>query len=192
MEISYEIQEGLQLAGSSARVPDKAYDLFLNKVFTDVAKSGSSNNDSQLSAIEQGVLKQSYAALCTLVLEAAKHDADSDTISSTLEDCKFSQDRIDAFIKLFQERKEEIRALLSNVGHAPPHIVDVDWRLDFYLKNKHIDKINEPTYMISLKVEQGLQGTKDVQFCCSLEQLQDLVGKLKDATKSLEKAAQGS
>lgn len=24
--------------------------------------------------------------------------------------------------------------MLSNIGHTPPHIVDVDWRLDFYLK----------------------------------------------------------
>ena len=54
--------------------------------------------------------------------------------SSMLEDCKYSQDRIDAFTKLFKERKQEIRASLSNIGHTPPHIVDVDWRLDFYLK----------------------------------------------------------
>lgn len=191
MEISTDIQEGLQLAGNSARVPDKAYGPLLDKIFSEVSQTGG-EDDTALSAIEQAVMKQSYAALYTLILEAAKHDADNGTISSALEDCKFGQDRIDAFIKLFQERKAQIRSMLSCIGHTPPHIVDVDWRLDFYLKNKHIDKINEPTYLINLKVEQGHQGTKDVQFNCSLEQMQDLVGKLKDATKSLEKAAQGS
>ncbi|XP_041478753.1 COMM domain-containing protein 3-like [Lytechinus variegatus] len=193
MEISVEIQDGLQLAGSSARVQDKAFEPLLQKIFSDVSETGNSNeNDGALSSIEPAVLKQSYAALYTLVLEASKHDADNSTISSILEDSKFSQDRIDIFIKCFQEKKQVIRSMLSNIGHTPPHIVDVDWRLDYYLKNKHIDKINQPTYQISLKTEQGHRGTKDVQFSCSLEQLQDLVGKLKDATKSLEKAAQGS
>nr|XP_054767910.1 COMM domain-containing protein 3-like [Lytechinus pictus] len=193
MEISVEIQDGLQLAGSSARVQDKAFEPLLQKIFSDVSETGNSNeNDGALSSIEPAVLKQSYAALYTLVLEASKHDADNSTISSILEDSKFSQDRIDIFIKCFQEKKQVIRSMLSNIGHTPPHIVDVDWRLDYYLKNKHIDKINQPTYQISLKAEQGHRGTKDVQFSCSLEQLQDLVGKLKDATKSLEKAAQGS
>ena len=42
----------------------------------------------------------------------------------------------------------------------------------FLFQNKHVDKINEPNYVINLKVEDGHQGTKDVQFNCSLEQLQ--------------------
>ncbi|XP_030848131.1 COMM domain-containing protein 3-like isoform X1 [Strongylocentrotus purpuratus] len=193
MEISAEIQEGLQLAGSSARVQDKAFEPLLQKIFSDVSEPGrNEDGDGAVSAIEPAVLKESYASLYTLVLEAAKHDADNSSISSFLEDNKFSQDRIDAFLKHFQEKKQEIRSMLSNIGHTPPHIVDVDWRLDFYLKNKHIDKINQPTYLINLKTEQGHRGAKDIQFSCSLEQLQDLVGKLKDATKSLEKAAQGS
>lgn len=44
MEISAEIQEGLQLAGSSARVQDKAFEPLLQKIFSDVSET-SSNED---------------------------------------------------------------------------------------------------------------------------------------------------
>ncbi|XP_072037983.1 COMM domain-containing protein 3-like [Amphiura filiformis] len=194
MELSTEVQEGLQLAGDAAHVPDKIYPVLLKKVFRDVfvrPDAQITEGYQELKAVDPAALKQTYAALCTLILEAAKHDAENSSISSTLEDCKFSADRIETFANAFLDKKEELRALLSNIGYTHPHVVDVDWRLDYYMKNNHIDKINEPTYLITLKTEVGSrEGTKDVQFCCSQEQLQDLVGKLKDATKSLEKASQ--
>lgn len=56
--------------------------------------------------------------------------------SAILEDCKFDPDRIEAFIKAFEVVKQELRAVLSNIGSQFPHIVDVDWRLDYYLKVK--------------------------------------------------------
>ncbi|XP_068741635.1 COMM domain-containing protein 3-like [Montipora capricornis] len=117
-------------------------------------------------------------------------DSDSPTISSVLEDCKWTSDKIEYFSKYFQECKPELEALLSRTGSSYPHIVDVDWRLDYYIKNNQMEKVNQPTYLITLKTEEsGKSHGKDVQFSCSMEQLQDLVGKLKDACKSIEKAA---
>ena len=46
------------------------------------------------------------------------------TSSTTLEDCKFSTDRIETFANAYLDKKEEIRALLGNVGHTHPHIVE--------------------------------------------------------------------
>lgn len=43
----------------------------------------------------------------------------------------------------------------------------------FLLQNNHLDKMNEPVYMITLKTEAGdQQGVKNIQFSCSIEQLQ--------------------
>ncbi|XP_070565350.1 COMM domain-containing protein 3-like [Ptychodera flava] len=194
MELSNELQEGLQICGDSAHIPDKAFTILLNRVYDSLLKKTNQSSvlgDEDLDGVDPAVLKQSFAALVALVLEASKHDVDASSISPLLEDCKFTSDRIDSFNKVFLSKKTEVQALLGSIGHAPPHIVDVDWRLDFYLKNNLIDKVNEPVYMITLKTEKGDgEDKEDVQFACSMEQLQDLVGKLKDASKSLEKASQ--
>lgn len=42
-----------------------------------------------------------------------------------------------------------------------------------FWQNNHLDKVNEPTYLVTLKTEEGDgQGTQDIQFACSIEQLQ--------------------
>ncbi|KAK2191134.1 hypothetical protein NP493_59g02066 [Ridgeia piscesae] len=69
------------------------------------------------------------------------------------------------------EQKPHLQILLSSVGRTHPHIVDVDWRLDYCLKNNQVDRVNEPTFLISLKT-------------------QDLVTKLRDACKSLERTSE--
>ncbi|XP_029935825.1 LOW QUALITY PROTEIN: uncharacterized protein LOC115379240 [Myripristis murdjan] len=93
---------------------------------------------------------------------------------------------------VLQKHKKELEHLLASIGRRPPHITDVSWRLQYHMKNGHVHKVNEPFYLISLNVENGDSGgsSEDISFSCTMEQLQDLVGKLKDAAKSLEKATQ--
>ncbi|XP_033107273.1 COMM domain-containing protein 3-like isoform X2 [Anneissia japonica] len=186
MELSAELLQSLQICGDSVHIKDDSFKSLINVVIEDLLGS-----DGEVSGIEAAIYKQSYGALATFTLEAAKYDASASNISSLLEDCKFSADRTEMFNKIFKEKKPALRAMLSRIGKTPAHVVDVDWRLDYYMKNNYLDKVNKPTYLITLKTEEnGSSQLKDVQFGCTLEQLQDLVGKLKDATKSLEKATQ--
>ncbi|XP_041095887.1 COMM domain-containing protein 3 [Polyodon spathula] len=64
-------------------------------------------------------------------------------------------------------------------------------RIDIFYsehQNSHVHKVNQPAYLITLNVEiKGSGSTDDINFSCTMEQLQDLVGKMKDAAKSLEK-----
>uniref|UniRef100_A0A674BB78 COMM domain-containing protein 3 n=1 Tax=Salmo trutta TaxID=8032 RepID=A0A674BB78_SALTR len=64
--------------------------------------------------------------------------------------------------------------LFSFLGRCPPHINDVSWRLEYCIKNGHVHKVNEPSYLISLNVENANNGgsSEDVHFSCSMEQLQ--------------------
>ncbi|XP_013409182.1 COMM domain-containing protein 3 isoform X2 [Lingula anatina] len=193
MELSTEVTDGLQLSGDSAHIPDSVFGALVESVCDDLLnrENGGELQIDKFGSVDKASLKEAYAALMTFSLECAKNNADSSNISSVLEDCKFTTERIKTFTNIFLEKKSHIQALLGSVSHNPPHIVDVDWRLDYYIKNNHVDKVNQPTYLITLKTEEcGQQDTKDVQFACTMEQLQDLVGKLKDATKSLEKASQ--
>ncbi|KAK2562106.1 COMM domain-containing protein 3 [Acropora cervicornis] len=238
MELSSVAIEGVGLCGDSTRVGDRAFRSLVQLTLDILLKKKSDDclaNDEDIISVDNASLKQGYAGLVSLILEAVKMDSDLSTISSMLEDCKWATDRIEYFFKCFQDCKPEMEALLSRfdlfavlllkltpeircldslplrdyrkrscgklsylfciyiyirTGSSFPHIVDVDWRLDYYIKNNQMEKVNKPMYLITLKTEEsGKPQGKDVQFSCSMEQLQDLVGKLKDACKSIERAA---
>ncbi|XP_012773430.1 COMM domain-containing protein 3 isoform X2 [Maylandia zebra] len=76
-----------------------------------------------------------------------------------------------------------------SIGRGLPHITDASWRLEYHMKNGQVDKVNDSFYLISLNTENE-GSSEDINFTCTVEQLQDLVGKLKDAAKTMEKASQ--
>lgn len=112
-----------------------------------------------------------------------------------MEEVKFEKGRIQQITKIYSEVKANVRSVLNTTTFTFPHIVDVDWRLDYYIKSNTVEKVNSPTYFISLKTNQPHKpGQPDdaegkVEFTCTMEQLQDLVTKLKDATKQVERSA---
>ena len=194
MELANSVLENLILAGDAVRIPDKCFNFLVTKAcqgVLDAKYRDLPESDPLIKDIDKAAVKAAYSALVTIVLEAAKHDSEATAIGSLLEECKYSSDRITAFNDIFMPQKQYIQILLGSIGSGPPHIVDVDWRLDYYIKNNHLEKVNEPVYLVCLKTEVPESSEiKDVQFSCSLEQLQDFVGKLKDATKCLEKTGQ--
>ncbi|XP_019520698.1 PREDICTED: COMM domain-containing protein 3 isoform X3 [Hipposideros armiger] len=78
-----------------------------------------------------------------------------------------------------------------SIGRSLPHIIDVSWRLEYQIKTNQLHKMYRPAYLVTLNVENtDSQSHPEISFSCNMEQLQDLVGKLKDASKSLERATQ--
>ncbi|XP_014639114.1 PREDICTED: COMM domain-containing protein 3 isoform X2 [Ceratotherium simum simum] len=78
-----------------------------------------------------------------------------------------------------------------SIGRSLPHITDVSWHLEYQIKTNQLYKMYRPAYLVTLNVENtDSQSHPEISFSCSMEQLQDLVGKLKDASKSLERATQ--
>jgi len=194
MELGQTFMESLSAAGDSAFVPDEAFHDLVKCACQGVINEENRNMIADHPAfkdIDKAVLKEAYSGLVAFIIEAAKHDSSEQNISTLLEDCKFSTDRASILTQEFLRQKPHIQLLLGSIGSSFPHIVDVDWRLDYTIKSKHLDKINSAMYLITLKTEvPGTSEISDTQFSCSLEQLQDLVGKLKDVTKCLDKAAQ--
>ncbi|XP_027514470.1 COMM domain-containing protein 3 [Corapipo altera] len=148
-------------------------------------------DDPDLKDIDPTVLKHCHAAAATCILEAGKQKADISAISTCLEDCKLDKERIEQFCTEYQKNKDALEILLGSIGRSPLHITDVSWRLEYQIKNNQLHKTYQPSYLVTLNVENSDSGSHpDVSFSCTMEQLQDLVGKLKDAAKSLERATQ--
>ena len=102
---------------------------------------------------------------------------------------------------------------LSAVSDAFPRIVGVDWRLDYEIRSSVVERIDEPRFLVSLKTSRGVGSAEvrfappcmglrgpvrpptlaivrqdsDVKFTCSVNEMTDLVTKLRDATKQVER-----
>ncbi|NXI07835.1 COMD3 protein, partial [Irena cyanogastra] len=196
MELSPYAQGGWRLLGDPRRFPRRPFAALLRAAFRSLLDHPQAGNsfildDPDLKDIDPTVLKHCHAAAATCILEAGKQKADISAISTCLEDCKLDKERIEQFCTEYQKNKDALEILLGSIGRSPLHITDVSWRLEYQIKNSQLHKTYQPSYLVTLNVENSDSGSHpDVSFSCTMEQLQDLVGKLKDAAKSLERATQ--
>lgn len=182
------VLEGLILCCGDRVVSDKNFEVLIEHACQTLLDSGKQGSEPNLSndGTNQNAAKQCHASVMALILEAAKLDLQEEQLGMILDDCSLPTKKKESFIFSYNHYKEEIRNRLSKVGRHPPNLVDVDWRLDYNVKNNRVNKVNELQYTISFKQDDGQQ----VDLICSRDELQDLVGKLKEASKALERASQ--
>ncbi|NP_942027.1 COMM domain-containing protein 3 [Rattus norvegicus] len=194
MELSEYVQRGIQTLADPGSFDSSAFALLLRAAFQsllDAQADEAALDHPDLKHIDPVVLKHCHGAAATYILEAGKHRVDKSTLSTYLEDCKFDRERIELFCTEYQNNKNSLEILLGSIGRALPHITDVSWRLEYQIKTNQLHKMCRPGYLVTLNVENAdSQSYPEISFSCSMEQLQDLVGKLKDASKSLERATQ--
>ncbi|XP_059828089.1 COMM domain-containing protein 3 [Hypanus sabinus] len=193
MELPEYALKGLQLLADPSHFSDKTFHILVEAAFASLLNpqtDGETLNHVELRNLDLTLVKQCHVAIVTCVLEAGKQNADISTISTLLEDCGFGGERIDLLCTNYQKNKDKVETLLGGLGRFPSHIIDASWRLEYHIRNNHLHKVNQPAYLLTLNVENGSQPAQDVTFSCTMEQLQDLLGKLKDAAKSMEKASQ--
>eukprot|EP00727_Mastigamoeba_balamuthi_P007525 m51a1_g3393 hypothetical protein (195) ;mRNA; f:519620-520392 len=144
----------------------------------------------ELSGLDRIAVKQGHSALCSLLLEAAKDNDEPQAVAGALE-----ENNVPAGIRALASARYEaalpaLRASLARIGSkAVPRIVGVNWRLDYVVRSDAIDHACAPLYFVRLRTsgQDGEDGT--VEFSCSIDDLQDLVSKLRDATKQIERSA---
>lgn len=181
--------QGLTVAGESVLSDQKLKKVSSTAIQCILNPPDKFTSEESLSEVG-GPAKEAFAALTAFYLEAARVDADVTALSTVLEECKISTDRAEAIAATYTERRHEVRAALERVGSSPPHLVDVHWRLDYYLKSNHVERLNRPEFLLELTTHATDGSTQPILLACTQDQLQDLVAKLKDASKSLEKFAQ--
>ncbi|XP_071454457.1 COMM domain-containing protein 3 [Hetaerina americana] len=186
MEISNQISEGLKHLAVASKVDDDTFRSFLENSMV-VLSNPEKLNEINVTQSGDSEVKAAYAALLTVLVEAARHDTDSATLCSLLEEKKLDSIRIDKILKLFGIVKPKLQAHLSGVGSFPPHIVDTYWKLDYLYKSDNLEYKSGPRYLINLVTEVAGVGEKKIQFACTMEEMQDLVGKLREASKLIEK-----
>jgi len=189
--LSEEVLKGLEVIAEEKLVPLETFKKLVNATTAILLHDLPPTDFSQTvgSGSDPIIIKQGHAAITALFLEGAKLNADPSVLSGVLEEHKIVQARQEHLIAKYTEAKPQLRKLLSQTLFHPPKIVDVDWRLDYFLKANSVEKINIPLYRIVLQTTNKDGVTAPVEFACTLEQLQDLVAKLRDATKQIDRSS---
>ncbi|MBN3304788.1 COMD3 protein, partial [Amia calva] len=156
MELAESAHRGLQELADPDLFDCKAFSVFVKVAFRSLLSAHSDGavlGDPALGHIDPTILKHCHAAATTCILELVKQNADKSTISTFLEDLKCDGERIDVFYNEFQKNKSNLENILTSIGRCPPHVCDASWRLEYKIKNSHVHKVNQPSYLITLNVE---------------------------------------
>lgn len=190
MELSPNIISGLKPLGNSTLFSEDVYNKLLNSTFGCIIGRKKISNVSQLSQSKADTIKAAFPSLMSLLIEASRNNIDADCLTTVLiQECNFPPSRTDKLVSAYQNNKTKIQAALSLIGNHPPHAIDVHWTLDFCIKSSSAEHVGKPQYLIQLSTESCVEGDKVIKFMCSSEELQDLVAKLKDASRVVEKMA---
>jgi len=174
---------------------------------------------AHLAGASRGAAKEAGAALSTLLLEAAKHDLTSTELSSALEDEDegvvgedtptgsglqrpfLMEERREAVVGEYERIKPHLRRSLASIGKHFAVVTEADWKLECVVRDKFVDRRGDVRFVVTLS---GPSDRRDeasseaeerevrqvTKFACSVDQLQDLVAKLKNACKGLERVTQ--
>eukprot|EP01147_Barroeca_monosierra_P007748 gene7748-627_t len=183
MELARSVEDELRTAARSEDVDDESFQKILEWMRNDLLHR-EKDNDRDLESVDR-LTKRAYNGLLTFIVEAFRQNPGKDSLTSMLDDLGFSEQRKDHLFSLFQEHIIISRSQLRRISSELPHVVDVNWRLDYVTKDSHLEAAQEPIYTVSLKTETAGQ-TKHIEFACSVAELQDFVSALKDVQKSIE------
>ncbi|XP_049953855.1 COMM domain-containing protein 3-like [Schistocerca serialis cubense] len=192
MKLSKEIVEYLKIAGDSSKISEECFHHILCKAVASIL--GMSFTSPVLDELlnTQSSIKGAYGALLVLLVEASRLNLTPDSLGTALQqEYSFNAKRCSSVMQSYSNNKNKIRAALSHIGQHPPHVTDVRWEMDYCVKVSSLDLVREASYNIQLEVErcQGKTATQGntITFSCSVGELQNLVWKLKEAVKHLER-----
>ncbi|EAL65512.1 hypothetical protein ACTFIW_001570 [Dictyostelium discoideum] len=192
MNLSEDVLKGIETLSDEKLINDSVFKHIIDTCFLVILKKKTESDlfdNKAVSSVDTIALKQTFSAFIVFILESMKINYDQSSISDLLEEHKLSSSRIDFISNYFKEYRVAIRKHLSVTNFHFPHIIDVNWRLDLFMKSNAVEKLNTPVYLINLTTEQEENVKGKVQFAATLDQLQDLVFKLRDAQKQIERSS---
>uniref|UniRef100_A0A8C4R3H3 COMM domain-containing protein 3 n=1 Tax=Eptatretus burgeri TaxID=7764 RepID=A0A8C4R3H3_EPTBU len=193
MELASTVRAGLSACTATPLSPSALHDL-LRICFSALCARHPHEpefDSEELSSLNGATLKLCHFGLMGLILEAARHAMEPTELGELLDEYKFSMECKRVFTSAYQMHFEKLSDVLRALSPSSPVLTDVSWRLGYSIRNNFLHRVDQLNYEIMFHSENMMSpSSKDVSFSCSPEQLQDLIAKLKDAMKSIEKAGQ--
>ena len=130
------------------------------------------------------------SGISTLLLEAGRNRCSVEMLIASLKELGIepSEPNMRSIIDLYGSHGDTIVTHLESTGIASPALVDISWRLDYSVRSKHGGRENLPMYFVTLKVkDRGI--VRDIEIIASLEELQDLHGRVREAVAAAPKVS---
>ncbi|XP_015597582.1 COMM domain-containing protein 3 [Cephus cinctus] len=188
MELSKRTIKGLSYLQNVNVISDETFGKLVEITISHVCEKPDAISVSQIYGSKPDIIKAVFADLTILLVEAGRHSYDKEKLSNYLQSVQISGPRIDKICESYSKYRTTIKRCLENIGTSLPHVVDVSWCLDYCIKSNTENSVGMPLYHIRLSTIKQSE-TIFLKFTCTTQQLQELVYKLKDAVRHVEKIA---
>lgn len=131
---------------------------------------------------ESGDIKASVAVLSFILSSAAKHDVDSDSLSSELQQLGLPKEHTTGLCKSYEDKHIALQEKLKESSLRLGRLEAVNWRVDYTLSSSELKEVNEPTVQLKLQAQDPETGsTETTVVSVTADKFRVLLTELKQA-----------
>uniref|UniRef100_W5NCJ5 COMM domain containing 4 n=2 Tax=Lepisosteus oculatus TaxID=7918 RepID=W5NCJ5_LEPOC len=131
---------------------------------------------------ESGDIKASVAVLSFILSSAAKHNVDSESLSSELQQLGLPKEHTTGLCKSYEDKHSALQVKLRESSLRLSRLESVSWRVDYTLSSSELREVNEPTVLLKLQVQGAESGvTETSMISLTAEKFRVLLTELKQA-----------
>ncbi|XP_061772659.1 COMM domain-containing protein 4-like [Nerophis ophidion] len=131
---------------------------------------------------ESGDIKASVAVLSFIYSSAAKHDVDSESLSSELQQLGLPKEHTTGLCKSYEEKHTAVQDKLRETSLRLGRLEAVSWRVDYTLSSSELKEVNEPVVQLKLLTQGAESGSSETTVVSlSADKFRVLLSELKQA-----------
>lgn len=135
-----------------------------------------------LSFSESGDVKATVAVLSFILSSAAKHNLDSESLCSELQQLGLPKEHATGLCRSYEDKQSSLQDRLSACSLRLSRLDSVSWRVDYTLSSNEIQQVNESLIHLKLNVQDTDTGTTEpVTMTVSAKKFRVLLTELRQA-----------
>ncbi|XP_047452822.1 COMM domain-containing protein 4 [Mugil cephalus] len=136
---------------------------------------------------ESGDIKASVAVLSFILSSAAKHDVDSESLSSELQQLGLPKEHTTGLCKSYEDKLSALQDKLRETSLRLGRLDSVSWRVDYVLSSSELQEVNEPVVQLKLQTRDAeSDSAKTTVFNVSADKFRVLLAELKQAQAMMD------
>ncbi|XP_063767342.1 COMM domain-containing protein 4 isoform X2 [Eleginops maclovinus] len=131
---------------------------------------------------ESGDVKATVAVLSFIFSSAAKHDVDSESLSSELQQLGLPKEHTTGLCKSYEDKHSALQGKLRETSLRLGRLESVSWRIDYTLSSSELREVNEPLIQLKLQAQGAESGSSETTVVSvSADKFRVLLAELKQA-----------
>ncbi|KAJ1181495.1 hypothetical protein NDU88_006702 [Pleurodeles waltl] len=135
---------------------------------------------------ESGDVKATVAVLSFILSSAAKHNVDSESLSSELQQLGLPKEHATGLCRSYEDKQSPLQDRLRDCSLRLSRLDSVSWRVDYTLSSSVLAEVNEPLIHLKFNLRDGEEGSlQPVDMTVSAEKFRVLLTELKQAQEMM-------